>query len=52
MKNTFAKYGRSIVATFFVAIMVAGPLCALGGVIISSFGVNLVALIARAVFLA
>ena len=52
MKNTFAKYSRSMVATLFLAIMVAGLLCALGGVVISSLGVNLVALIVRAVLLA
>ena len=37
-----------MVATFFLAVMVAGPVCALGGVIISSLGVNLVAFITRA----
>ena len=52
MKNTFAKHGRSTVATFFLAVMVAGPVCALGGVIISSLGVNLVAFITKALLLA
>ena len=41
-----------MVATFFLAVMVAGPVCALGGVIISSLGVNLVSLITRALLLA
>ena len=52
MKNTFAKYGRSIAATFFLAVMVAGPACVLGGAIISSLGVNLVTFITRALLLA
>jgi hypothetical protein len=59
MKNTFAKYARSIVATFFLAVMVAGPICALGGIIISSLGgvnsslgFNLVTLIVRGLPLA
>jgi hypothetical protein len=60
MKNTFAKYGRSIVATFFLAVMMAGPICAGGGIVISSLGgvsissldVNLVCLITKALFLA
>ena len=60
MKNTFIKYCRSIVATLFLVVMVAGPICALGAIIISSLGgnfisplgVNLVRLIATAMPLA
>ena len=51
MKTIIAKYARSIVATLFLAIMIVGPVCAIGGVIISSLGVNLVGLIARAVLM-
>jgi hypothetical protein len=51
MKNTFAKYGSSIVPVFFLAVMVAGPVCALGGIIIASLGVNLAILVAGAVLL-
>ena len=46
MKTIIAKHGRSILAGFFLAVMVGGPLCAIGGVIVSSFGTNLVSLIA------
>ena len=51
MKNTFAEYIRSIVPALFLAIMVAGPICALGGIIISSLGANPVWLVASAVLL-
>jgi hypothetical protein len=53
MKAIISQRGRSIVVTLFLAVMVAGPLCAAGGVIISSLRANnLVSLIATALFLA
>jgi hypothetical protein len=56
MKTIISKYGHSIVSTLFLALMVAGPLCAVGGVIISSLGasslsVSLVRLIASVALL-
>ena len=51
MKAIISQRGRSIVVTLFLAVMVAGPVCALGGIIIASLGVNLAILVAGAVLL-
>jgi hypothetical protein len=50
MKTIISKYARLILADLFLAIMVAGPVCAVGGVIISSLNTRLVGLIVRMVF--
>ena len=52
MKTIIAKYGCSIVTTFFLTVMVVGPTCAVGGVIVSSLGAKLVSLITTTMFLA
>jgi hypothetical protein len=46
MKNIITQHGRSILAGFFLAVMVGGPLCAIGGIIVSSLGANLISFIA------
>jgi hypothetical protein len=48
MKTIIAKHAHSIVAAIFLAVMVAGPICALAGVIISSVNVNFARLIGAA----
>ena len=52
MRTITSEFGRSFVATFFLAVMVVGPVCAVGGVIVSSLGANLVSLITTAMRLA
>ncbi len=47
-----AKNGRSIVAILFLTVMLAGPIGAVGGVIISSFGTTFLNFIASAMLLA
>jgi hypothetical protein len=51
MKNILVQNGRSITSTIFLAVIVAGPVCAVGSVILQFTGGSLGGLMAAALHL-
>jgi hypothetical protein len=51
-ENTLAEFGRPILATIFLAVILSGTICAIVGVIIPFIGIKLAGLIAAGLHLA
>jgi hypothetical protein len=51
MKNILVQHSRSLAAKFFLAVIVAGPVCVIGGAILQFTGTNLAGLVATVLHL-